>query len=53
MLKKLGDVDDRKSKLALLIEFETIMLSLKQNHSSAFMFFKIFWWIQKEISRLK
>ncbi|MCO5229890.1 MAG: hypothetical protein M9958_01910 [Chitinophagales bacterium] len=53
MFKKLSDVDDKKSKLALLDEFETIMLSLEQNHLSAFMFFKIFWWIQKEISHLK
>ncbi|MCO5233817.1 MAG: hypothetical protein LC105_12780 [Chitinophagales bacterium] len=53
MLLKLSDVVDKDTKISLLNKFNTTILSLKEKYPSAFMFFKVFWWIEKEINRLK
>lgn len=53
MLLKLSTANNKNIKNQILIESDKNIKTLIKKYPSVFMFFKIFWWIDKEINRLK
>ncbi|MCB9032640.1 MAG: hypothetical protein H6553_02270 [Chitinophagales bacterium] len=53
IIYKLHAESNKKLKQKLLQEFKRKMFTLEKNYPSITMFFKTFWWIDKELSALK